>query len=178
MLWEHRARGILQASHHHSSFDLAGLSTGCVAAQPRRGPAGTINPTAGRWVIRHSSADYKTGRLYGERPPLVLAPFLYPELEAFINTWRAGGAPGLCGAACMGPAGTCAPCLGTVLASGPSPTAGPLVPHHGACLAAARAELSPQAPTLFIKPKSGMPFSATAFYEMFSYTAEVRARTQ
>ena len=43
------------------------------------------------WLIRHGPGDYKTGKLYGERPPLVLLPFLYPELEAFLSTWRAGG---------------------------------------------------------------------------------------
>ncbi|GAB4819278.1 hypothetical protein N2152v2_006324 [Parachlorella kessleri] len=43
----------------------------------------------GRWLIRHGPADYKTGRAYGERPPLVIAPHIYPELEAFIAKWRA-----------------------------------------------------------------------------------------
>eukprot|EP00877_Chromochloris_zofingiensis_P012617 jgi/Chrzof1/7609/Cz02g30040.t1 len=42
-----------------------------------------------RWLIRHGPGDYKTGKLYGERPPMVIAPFIYPELEAFISTWRA-----------------------------------------------------------------------------------------
>lgn len=42
-----------------------------------------------RWIIRHSAADYKTGRSYGERPPLVLAHHINPELEAFVDTWRA-----------------------------------------------------------------------------------------
>jgi hypothetical protein len=41
-----------------------------------------------RWVVRHGPSDYKTGRLYGARPPLVVAPFLYPELEAYVDTWR------------------------------------------------------------------------------------------
>jgi hypothetical protein len=47
----------------------------------------------GAWVIKHGAADYKTGKQYGDRPPLVLAPFIYPELEAFIGTWRAELAP-------------------------------------------------------------------------------------
>lgn len=42
-----------------------------------------------RWVIKHSASDYKTGKSYGERPPMVIASFIYPELEAFITTWRA-----------------------------------------------------------------------------------------
>jgi hypothetical protein len=46
-----------------------------------------------RWLIRHTAADYKTGKLYGQRPPLVIASFLYPELEAYINEfrWDCGG---------------------------------------------------------------------------------------
>ena len=43
---------------------------------------------SGRWVIKHTSKDYKTGKAYGERPPLVIAPRIYPELEAYISTWR------------------------------------------------------------------------------------------
>ena len=42
-----------------------------------------------RWLIRHGAGDYKTGRSYGDRPPLVLAPHIYPELEAYLATWRA-----------------------------------------------------------------------------------------
>ena len=50
-------------------------------------------PSVCRWVIRHSAGDYKTGRSYGERPPLVIAPHVYPELEAFMSTWRSALAP-------------------------------------------------------------------------------------
>lgn len=35
-----------------------------------------------RWVIRHQAADYKTGRSYGERPPMAIAPHVYPEVGA------------------------------------------------------------------------------------------------
>lgn len=35
----------------------------------------------GRWLIRHQAGDYKTGRTYGERPPLVIAPAIYPEVH-------------------------------------------------------------------------------------------------
>lgn len=49
--------------------------------------------SAFRWVIRHGAGDYKTGRSYGERPPLVIAPHVYPELEAWMDTWRAELAP-------------------------------------------------------------------------------------
>jgi hypothetical protein len=42
----------------------------------------------GSWVIKHTAGDYKTGKQYGDRPPLLIAPFIYPELEAFIYTWR------------------------------------------------------------------------------------------
>ena len=30
--------------------------------------------------MRHQAGDYKTGRAYGERPPLVIAPAIYPEV--------------------------------------------------------------------------------------------------
>lgn len=46
--------------------------------------------THNRWLIRHSPTDYKTGKLYGQRPPMVIASFVYPELEAFINDFRCG----------------------------------------------------------------------------------------
>ena len=36
----------------------------------------------GRWLIRHGAGDYKTGRSYGERPPLVVAGSIYPEVRA------------------------------------------------------------------------------------------------
>eukprot|EP00879_Flechtneria_rotunda_P019576 GHRR01020568.1.p1 GENE.GHRR01020568.1~~GHRR01020568.1.p1 ORF type:complete len:296 (+),score=81.05 GHRR01020568.1:1616-2503(+) len=42
----------------------------------------------GTWVIKHGPGDYKTGKKYGDRPPLLIAPFIYPELEAFINKWQ------------------------------------------------------------------------------------------
>ncbi|CAL5226027.1 g8835 [Coccomyxa viridis] len=41
-----------------------------------------------RWVIKHQADDYKTGRAYGQRPPMVIAPHIYPELEAFLGHWR------------------------------------------------------------------------------------------
>lgn len=41
------------------------------------------------WVIKHQATHYKTGKAYGERPPLQLSPSLYPELQAFLDTWRA-----------------------------------------------------------------------------------------
>lgn len=43
----------------------------------------------GRWYIRHGPSDYKTGRVYGPRPALLVSPNLYPELEVFIHKWRA-----------------------------------------------------------------------------------------
>ena len=41
-----------------------------------------------RYIIKHSPKDYKTGKVYGERPPLVLPITLTPYLDEFINTWR------------------------------------------------------------------------------------------
>jgi hypothetical protein len=59
------------------------------ASPPPKAPriAGRRNacPFHCSWVIRHSPGDYKTGKLYGQRPPMVIAPFVYPELEAFIQ---------------------------------------------------------------------------------------------
>ena len=49
----------------------------------------TLIKEGDKWVIRHGPKDYKTGKSYGERPPLLLSPSMYPELEAFIATWRA-----------------------------------------------------------------------------------------
>ncbi|KAG2426186.1 hypothetical protein HXX76_013167 [Chlamydomonas incerta] len=48
-----------------------------------------VKDGAGTWFIRHGHADYKTGGTYGERPPLVIDPGIYQELEEFIGTWRA-----------------------------------------------------------------------------------------
>ncbi|KAL4540242.1 hypothetical protein Ndes2526A_g03237 [Nannochloris sp. 'desiccata'] len=48
----------------------------------------TLSKEGDRWIIRHGPKDYKTGKSYGERPPLVLNPTVYPELEAYVNTWR------------------------------------------------------------------------------------------
>jgi len=41
-----------------------------------------------RWIIKHGPNDYKTGKDYGVRPPLVIAPELYPHLENFVNNYR------------------------------------------------------------------------------------------
>ncbi|KAK9843821.1 hypothetical protein WJX81_007539 [Elliptochloris bilobata] len=48
----------------------------------------TLVKEDGRWLIRHGAGDYKTGRSYGERPPLVVAEGIYPWLEAFLDRWR------------------------------------------------------------------------------------------
>ena len=42
----------------------------------------TLVREGGRWLVRHQAGDYKTGRAYGERPPLVIAPAIYPEVDA------------------------------------------------------------------------------------------------
>ena len=43
---------------------------------------------SGSPVRPHAEPDARAGRAYGDRPPLVIASFIYPELEAFMNTWR------------------------------------------------------------------------------------------
>ena len=37
-----------------------------------------------KWVIRHQAGDYKTGRSYGERPPMAIAPHVYPEVQGIL----------------------------------------------------------------------------------------------
>ncbi|RHY81690.1 hypothetical protein DYB31_004879 [Aphanomyces astaci] len=43
---------------------------------------------AGQWTITHGPDDYKTGKAYGERPPLVIPDHIVPYLTAFLSTWR------------------------------------------------------------------------------------------
>ena len=41
----------------------------------------TLFNEGGRWVIKHQAGDYKTGRAYGQRPPMIIAPHIYPEVR-------------------------------------------------------------------------------------------------
>ncbi|OQR93804.1 hypothetical protein ACHHYP_02271 [Achlya hypogyna] len=43
---------------------------------------------SGQWVITHGPDDYKTGKAYGERPPLVIPDHIVPYLNEFLTTWR------------------------------------------------------------------------------------------
>ena len=49
----------------------------------------TLFKEGDKWVIRHGPGDYKTGKDYGVRPPLVISEHMYPMLEDFISTHRA-----------------------------------------------------------------------------------------
>jgi hypothetical protein len=40
------------------------------------------------WTIKHAPDDYKTGKTYGDRPALSLAPGLVPAIDDFIVRWR------------------------------------------------------------------------------------------
>eukprot|EP00438_Fugacium_kawagutii_P033124 Skav217296 [mRNA] locus=scaffold1466:153963:154999:+ [translate_table: standard] len=40
------------------------------------------------WAINHTSEDYKTGSVYGERPVLPLGPRLSKDIEEFVSKWR------------------------------------------------------------------------------------------
>ena len=40
------------------------------------------------WIILHKQEDYKTGKTYGERPPLILSESLTPYIDDFIKNWR------------------------------------------------------------------------------------------
>ena len=44
-------------------------------------------------MIKHAPEHYKTGKAYGERPPLVIAAHVYPELEGYLTRWRAALKP-------------------------------------------------------------------------------------
>ncbi|OQR93613.1 hypothetical protein THRCLA_08398 [Thraustotheca clavata] len=43
---------------------------------------------SGQWIITHGPDDYKTGKAYGERPPLVIPDHIVPYLNDFLKTWR------------------------------------------------------------------------------------------
>jgi len=40
------------------------------------------------WYIKHGPDDYKTGKTYGNRPPLMLPPVLTEAIDEFILNWR------------------------------------------------------------------------------------------
>jgi len=42
----------------------------------------------GNWSIQHGPDDYKTGKTYGERPPLVLPDELTSSIDDFLDNWR------------------------------------------------------------------------------------------
>jgi len=41
-----------------------------------------------QWIIKHGPDDYKTGKAYGDRPPLVLPESLTSVIDNFIAEWR------------------------------------------------------------------------------------------
>lgn len=41
-----------------------------------------------QWFVKHGPDDYKTGKAYGERPPMGLAAELTPALDEFVERWR------------------------------------------------------------------------------------------
>jgi len=53
----------------------------------------TLFKDDGKFIIRHSPDDYKTGKSYGERAPLFIAESIYPELEDYITKWRSHLSP-------------------------------------------------------------------------------------
>lgn len=42
----------------------------------------------GQYCIKHAPDDYKTGKTYGERPPLYISRQLTPAVDEFIDQWR------------------------------------------------------------------------------------------
>jgi len=47
-----------------------------------------LKDDGGQWIIKHGPDDYKTGKTYGDRPPLVLPAEMNPTIDEFINHWR------------------------------------------------------------------------------------------
>lgn len=41
-----------------------------------------------QWIIKHGPDDYKTGKAYGDRPPLILDYSLTSSIDDFIENWR------------------------------------------------------------------------------------------
>ena len=100
----HKDSGTERSERHtRSSRRRGGESVEILASQSWRGGAASkwidlrTDATEAdydyRWVIKHGPEDYKTGRNYGERPPMVLAPSLYGALEEWIERRRAHLSP-------------------------------------------------------------------------------------
>jgi hypothetical protein len=47
-----------------------------------------MDEATGCYCIRHAPQDYKTGKTYGERPPLQLPVSLTEGIDRFLNEWR------------------------------------------------------------------------------------------
>eukprot|EP00192_Tetraselmis_astigmatica_P003402 CAMPEP_0117688120 /NCGR_PEP_ID=MMETSP0804-20121206/23611_1 /TAXON_ID=1074897 /ORGANISM="Tetraselmis astigmatica, Strain CCMP880" /LENGTH=591 /DNA_ID=CAMNT_0005500453 /DNA_START=320 /DNA_END=2095 /DNA_ORIENTATION=+ len=47
----------------------------------------------GSWAIKHGPEDYKTGKAYGDRPLLYIAPHIGPDLELWLRNYRKEFAP-------------------------------------------------------------------------------------
>jgi hypothetical protein len=41
-----------------------------------------------KWLVKHKAEDYKTGKHYGDRAPMQIAPRFCPYLDDFVNIWR------------------------------------------------------------------------------------------
>ena len=48
----------------------------------------TLVKEDGVWLVRHGPNDYKTGKSYGARPPLMITPELVPAIDNFIDKYR------------------------------------------------------------------------------------------
>ena len=71
-------------------------NVGGTSSAPERGEAAMCATAAGAtnlYHIRHTAKDYKTGKDYGERPPLLIPPTLSQALDAWADQWRAELAP-------------------------------------------------------------------------------------
>ncbi|KAJ1432706.1 hypothetical protein B484DRAFT_327140 [Ochromonadaceae sp. CCMP2298] len=53
----------------------------------------TFLQVEGQYLIQHGPEDYKTGNVYGERPPLMISKELTAAVDDFILNWREALAP-------------------------------------------------------------------------------------
>lgn len=47
----------------------------------------------GFYYVKHGIGDYKTGRYFGDRPPLVISPSRTAEVDEFVDLWRPALSP-------------------------------------------------------------------------------------
>jgi len=69
-------------SSRYGAMPMSSIETDRDASPP------TSTTSTLRWTIKHGPDDYKTGKSYGDRPPLILPTDLTPAIDDFIAIWR------------------------------------------------------------------------------------------